>query len=104
MTTRPDGPRRKGGGLDKIWEDTVRKKIQTSQIVNRLISFVNGDVKLEAAQVTAALGLLKKALPDLTSVEHSGEIRKTYVVRMPVHAADMDEWQKRYAPPQIPIQ
>lgn len=46
-----------------------RLKIQTSQLINRLTSFINGDVKLEAAQVTAALGLLKKSLPDLAATD-----------------------------------
>ncbi len=52
----------------KFLSDEHRLKIQTSMLINRLTSFVNGEVKMEAAQVTAALGLLKKALPDLSAV------------------------------------
>jgi hypothetical protein len=38
-----------------------------------LTSFVNGEAELTAPQVTAALGLLKKALPDLQAVQLSGD-------------------------------
>jgi len=61
--------RKNRGTLDKPWEDEVRAKIQTSMLVNRLTDYVKGEVKLEAGQVTAALGLMKKTLPDLSSVE-----------------------------------
>jgi hypothetical protein len=53
--------------------DYIRAKIQTTQLVNRLTEHVNGEVKLEATQVTAALGLLKKSLPDLAAVQHTGK-------------------------------
>lgn len=42
-------------------------------LINRLTDFVKGEVKMEAAQVTAALGLLKKALPDLQAIQLSGD-------------------------------
>ena len=53
----------------KRLSDDHRLKIQTTQLINRLTSFINGEIKLEPAQVTAALGLLKKALPDLASTQ-----------------------------------
>lgn len=55
----------------KHLSDDWRLKIQTSMIINRLENFVKGEVELSAAQVTAALGLLKKSLPDLQAVEMS---------------------------------
>jgi hypothetical protein len=62
MVTRADRPRRKlrGGSIDIEWEEKTRRKIQTSMITNRLIDYVNGKIKLEPAQVTAALGLMRK--------------------------------------------
>lgn len=58
--------------------DKTRERIKTSMLINRLTSFVEGKVDLSPAQVTAALGLMKKTLPDLSSVdgtmEHKGEI------------------------------
>lgn len=57
----------------KHLSDEHRLKIQTSQLINRLTNFINGEVELTAPQVTAALGLLKKALPDLQAVELTGD-------------------------------
>lgn len=54
-------------------DDFTRAKIQTSQLVNRLQNHVDGKVELSSTQVTVALGLLKKALPDLASTQISGD-------------------------------
>jgi hypothetical protein len=71
-----------------VWELEQRKKIQNSKVVNRLIQHVEGEIKLDSTQVTAGLGLLKKTLPDLASVEIAGdperplafeEVRRTVV-------------------------
>lgn len=55
--------------------DEHRDKIRKSNILNRLIEHAEGKVGVEMSptQVTAALGLLKKALPDLTAVTLSGD-------------------------------
>lgn len=66
--------RKNKGTFDKPWDDKVRVKIQTSMLVNRLTAFVKGEVKMEAPQVTAALGLLKKSLPDLSSIEAKHDV------------------------------
>jgi hypothetical protein len=50
-----------------------RVKIQNSNILNSLIEHVEGKREMSATQVSAGLGLLKKVLPDLSSVELSGE-------------------------------
>lgn len=63
----------RGVRLNPKHDERTRSKIQTSQIINRLSGFVKGDCELTAPQVTAALGLLKKTLPDLQAVEHSGD-------------------------------
>lgn len=60
--------------------EIVRQRIKTTQIVNRLCHFIlgteNGKDKcvMTPAQVTAALGLLRKSVPDLLGVAHSGSI------------------------------
>lgn len=74
------GERRKAMAtrLNPSHDQRTRDKIRTSQLVNRLQSFVNGKVKLQSAQVTAALGLLKKTLPDLTATELSGGMSLTH--------------------------
>lgn len=66
----------------------VREKIKTSQLVKRLVAFalqetdpVSGKaVEMTKTQVTAALGLLRKTVPDLSQI--SGAIDHVH------HAAD----------------
>lgn len=60
----------------------TREKIQTSMLVNRLQNFVEGKVELSPAQVTAALGLIKKTLPDLSSVEAKVDATLSYEDRL----------------------
>jgi hypothetical protein len=54
-------------------DDETRAKIQASQLINRLQDHVLSDLDLKPTQVQAALGLLKKTLPDLTATELSGD-------------------------------
>lgn len=64
-----------GRKLGSIHSLQVRDRIRTTLIVNRLNNFVLGKKSgkdpcwFEPHQVTAALGLLKKVLPDLQSVD-----------------------------------
>jgi len=54
--------------------DETRAKIQASQLINRLMAHVEADKPLlDASQVNAAKALLNKVLPDLSSVELSGD-------------------------------
>jgi hypothetical protein len=84
-----------------LHDDDTRAKIKAGNIINRLTKLIEGEIEMPPHAVTAALGLLHKALPNLTSVEHSGEQTITYVARMPVPPADLQEWQQRYAKPTI---
>ena len=54
-------------------DEETRAKIQSSQLINCLQDHVFGDRPLEKSQVSAALGLLKKTLPDLTATTLSGD-------------------------------
>lgn len=64
----------------QLWHpEDVRAKIQASQLINRLTDHINSPTPLmDSTQVTAAIKLLGKVLPDLSSVEgslvHSGEV------------------------------
>ena len=57
--------------------DKTREKIRTTQLKNRLEAYALGEndpvskepVKMESGQVKAALGLMAKTLPDLTSAD-----------------------------------
>ena len=59
--------------LNPAHDERTRAKIQTSQLLNRLVSHVNGEVELSSTQVRAAEILLRKTLPDLASVELSSD-------------------------------
>lgn len=53
--------------------DSCREKIQTSQLINRLQDGAMGKIELTTNQLAAIKILLSKTLPDLTSVENTGE-------------------------------
>lgn len=69
---------RKTKHLSEDW----RKKIQTSMLLNRLTDFVNSKVELSPAQVTAALGLLKKSLPDLSATDLKAELKGNLTIEI----------------------
>jgi len=63
--------------LNKRHQECIREKIRGSQLVNRLESHILPDdegntVEMTPTQVNAALGLLKKVVPDLKASEISG--------------------------------
>ena len=51
----------------------VRKRIQTSQLVNRLQDIALGDEEVDQARLRAIEILLRKTLPDLSSVTIKGD-------------------------------
>lgn len=51
----------------------MRARIQTGMLINRLQGFVEGAHDMPTHAVTAALGLLRKTLPDLSHTELVGE-------------------------------
>ena len=54
-------------------QDEVREKIRASQLINRLTDHAFGKVELSQTQVRAIEILLKKSIPDLSSVALSGD-------------------------------
>ena len=50
-----------------------RVKIKNSNILNALIEHVTENREMSASQVSAGLGLLKKVMPDLANIQHSGD-------------------------------
>ena len=53
--------------------EDVKAKIQASQLINRLSEHaLSAKPIMDASQVTAAVKLLGKVIPDLKAVEHSG--------------------------------
>lgn len=76
----------------------VRERIQTTQLIKRLHAHVLGEVELSATQVAAALGLIRKTLPDLAAMELSGEVeQRQYVISST--ALTEEQWQQKYGQP-----
>lgn len=55
-------------------QDEARKKIKTSQLINRLTNHALGEIDLQPTQVKAIEILLRKTLPDLSAVQLDGEV------------------------------
>ncbi len=77
-------------------DETARAKIQTTQIIKRLASHVLGECEMSATQVAAALGLLRKVLPDLavTDLNIDGELRNRDVTDQPLTE---EQWSDQYS-------
>lgn len=70
--------------LNPRHQECIREKIRASQLVNALEDHVFGENerKLDSSQVTAALGLLRKCVPDLTNTELSGDDERPLVAKI----------------------
>ena len=77
-------------------DENTRAKIKAGNIIDRLEKLVAGQVEMPPHAVTAALGLLRKVLPDVTSVELSGEITTSKVIRTPAIANDTAAWLQQH--------
>ena len=73
--------------------EEARQKIRTTQLVNRLTNHVLGKVKMAPTQVSAALGLLRKTLPDMQATELSGEVKHAAISDKPMAE---DDWAEKY--------
>jgi hypothetical protein len=67
-------PKRGRGRLPGFrMSDAHRVKIQNSNILNALMEHVRGKREMSSTQATVGIALLKKVLPDLQSVQISGD-------------------------------
>jgi len=55
-----------------LHEEKTKKLIQASQLINRLNSHAMGEVEMTQSQVNAAKIVIGKVIPDLKSIEVSG--------------------------------
>jgi hypothetical protein len=72
--------------LNPARAEEIRQKIKATLIINKLENHALGQEEMSATQITAALGLLKKCVPDLAAIELSGNEDKP--VRL------LAEWMK----------
>jgi hypothetical protein len=81
-------------GKNARWTaDVVRQRIQASHIVQRLVDHVAGKIEMTATQIRAAEILLRKCIPDLSSVELSGSVEHHVINAQPL---SQDDWAKAY--------
>lgn len=67
--------------LNRRHQDMVRDKIQANHLINRLENHALGEIELSQTQIKAIEILLRKTLPDLSAVEHSGDEENPVQVR-----------------------
>lgn len=75
-----------------------REKIQGSMLLNRLRDHVLGECELTPTQVRAAEILLRKVLPDLSAVDHSGSVEQVHSFAVPIDHPDTrspEEWARQ---------
>lgn len=67
--------------LDHSFISAMRERIETATLVDKLQAHVKdpGKAPLSMTQLKAADILLRKSIPDLKAIEHSGEINKRAV-------------------------
>jgi hypothetical protein len=82
-----------GRRRDTSHSQETRDKIKITQLINRLTQHAMGEVEMTATQVTAALGLIRKALPDLAAMEVKAQIEHHTVSG---EVMDISEWEKTY--------
>lgn len=70
--------------LDHSFISAMRERIETATLVDKLQAHVKdpGKAPLSMTQLKAADILLRKSIPDLKAIEHSGEINKQRVEDM----------------------
>ena len=104
--------------------EQLRAKISTGMLVTRLQDFALGEPIMEIGaggipelrvrmpngttrpamtkeQIAAAKLLLDKVLPSPQAIDVTSHETKTFVIRAPEPAKDMDDWLKQYGPKTI---
>jgi hypothetical protein len=82
--------------------EKTREKIKTSQLINRLQNHVLRNTAMSATQVSAALGVLRKVLPDIEAIEHLGEVEHRHHV-VSDQPLTVEEWAAKYGPGATPV-
>lgn len=76
--------------------EEARGKIRTTQLINRLQNHAFGRNKMTNTQVRSVEILLRKVIPDLTSVDQAVEVNINYVARIPQPKPQLIEWQAEH--------
>lgn len=90
------------GGRPKL--DPVVKNLceqYTPEAINTLAAIMRDTGANAGARVSAALGILKKTLPDLSAVDHSGDVAVPFVILAPEQSDSAETWEQHNAPQAI---
>jgi hypothetical protein len=74
-----------------------RERIATSQLINRLNKIANGELTVDPIQLRAIEIALRKTLPDLSSVEYTGDTLQPFAV-IPQEMASSEAWEAAQKP------
>ncbi len=77
--------------LNRLHQDSVRAKIQASQLINLLTEHAHGNRELSATQIQAAKILLDKSIsnaPTEVNAKVDGDMRITQVIHTIIDATD----------------
>ena len=66
----------------RLHDEQTKRRIRASQLLNRLESYAKGEIEMTQGQVMAAKVVIGKSIPDLKSIEHSGNDEKPVQRRM----------------------
>jgi Family of unknown function (DUF5681) len=69
----------------------------TPDAIKTLAEIMKDKASQPSARVTAAMAILKKTLPDLSAVEHTGDIIQPFAL-IPSEIEDAATWQDRFKP------
>lgn len=84
----PKGTNPNGVRLNARHSESCKQKIQATQLINRLQAHALSNLDLKDSQIRAIDILLKKVLPDMKAVEHSGTIRRKNPSEMSLQELD----------------
>lgn len=73
-------------------QQATRDRIQTTQLINLLQKNAKGELELNPVRQKSIEILLRKALPDLSAVEHQGLDEVRYVIAAPEVSQSADDW------------
>ena len=81
-------------------DENTRAKIKVAELINRFQRHFDGECELTPTQLQAGKILLDRALPVLQSVEVSGEITTSKVIRAPDVTKTAAAWTAQHVPAQ----
>ena len=98
MLSDPREGRQIRGIRPKVVIEEARSKIRTSVLVQRLCAHALGQVEMNATQVRAAEILLRKVIPDLAAIDHTGEVTQRFVLQASEPSQDFETWSRQQLP------